>query len=124
MYSGVEYAAEHFSTEVKYLEKMGRHEHIVRIYECFNDETHLYSILEAAAGNAAEYAAYYNLPISCLRFVMHGLARGLAHVHSFDLVHRDIKPENVRSLAVCIACVPIPFDTPDVTCMSGPSLLP
>ena len=39
MYSGVEYAAEHFSTEVKYLEKMGRHEHIVRIYECFNDET-------------------------------------------------------------------------------------
>ena len=55
MYSGVEYAAEHFSTEVKHLEKMGRHEHIVRIYECgIVDASCMFLTMDFCAGGSLD----------------------------------------------------------------------
>ncbi|XP_071823589.1 aurora kinase C-like [Apostichopus japonicus] len=74
-----------------------RHQHILRLYGYFHDETRIYLILEYAPKGEV----YKNLQ-KCRRYddataakYMGQLAEALKYCHSRKVIHRDIKPENL-----------------------------
>jgi serine/threonine protein kinase len=50
---------------------------------------------QRVSAHCKELGAKKHLPDQVARRVLQDVARGLAHVHSVDIVHRDIKPENI-----------------------------
>ncbi|CAH1779539.1 unnamed protein product [Owenia fusiformis] len=74
-----------------------RHQHILRLYGYFYDNTRVYLILEYAPRGEL-----YKELQKCNRFeekrtatYIHQLASALQYCHSKKVIHRDIKPENL-----------------------------
>jgi eukaryotic-like serine/threonine-protein kinase len=72
------------------------HENVMRVYDYGEDEAGPFMALEWLPGGTLEDRLRQG-PLSPdeTRHVAQGMAAGLAHLHSRDLVHRDLKPANV-----------------------------
>lgn len=76
-----------------------RHERIVSMLECFEDEAHAYLVTELMPdGDLKEYIrklASPKLNEHVVRRIMFDLLSALAHLHEMGIVHLDIKPDNL-----------------------------
>lgn len=72
------------------------HPNIVRLQEFFQDNEHLYLVLELCKGGElfdiiVDRGAF---PESATARVLNQMLRGVSYIHSNDVVHRDMKAEN------------------------------
>eukprot|EP01103_Thecamoeba_quadrilineata_P014409 TRINITY_DN4299_c0_g1_i1.p1 TRINITY_DN4299_c0_g1~~TRINITY_DN4299_c0_g1_i1.p1 ORF type:complete len:687 (-),score=118.36 TRINITY_DN4299_c0_g1_i1:178-2238(-) len=77
--------------------KLINHPHVLRLYDVYDTEEHLYLILEhAEKGELFEYLLQKGSldPSDTLR-VFQQLIEGLDYCHSLGICHRDLKPENL-----------------------------
>nr|D7UQM5.1 RecName: Full=Aurora kinase; AltName: Full=ApAurora [Patiria pectinifera]BAJ10384.1 aurora kinase [Patiria pectinifera] len=76
-----------------------RHDHILRLYGYFYDDTRVYLILEYAARGElykemqAQKAGHFDEDRSAV--YIYQLAKALLYCHEKKVIHRDIKPENL-----------------------------
>ena len=77
----------------KKLMSMCDHPFVGRLLNTYRDETQLYMLLEFMQGG--QLCDVPKLSRRGVRFYAAGIALGVAHLHSMDIVHRDVKPENV-----------------------------
>ncbi|XP_071113696.1 serine/threonine-protein kinase pdik1l-A-like [Haliotis cracherodii] len=82
--------------EVNIHEQLPYHRNIVRFIECFKREFKLYIVLEfCSLGTLNDYIIRNDVSDQTLLYFMFDTARGLQHIHRYNIVHRDIKPDNV-----------------------------
>eukprot|EP00754_Rhynchopus_humris_P006591 Rhum_TRINITY_DN13154_c0_g1::Rhum_TRINITY_DN13154_c0_g1_i1::g.57482::m.57482/K08817/CCRK; cell cycle related kinase len=85
--------------ELKALQRVQPHEHILGLYEAFPHGAHIclvtdllhtdvHALLHALPGR-------YQLPADVVKSLLVGLLKGLAHIHDNGLIHRDLKPSNL-----------------------------
>lgn len=71
---------------------------IVKLYETYNSEQHLYFLLELALGGEL-YATYNKKNLwgseKCAKFYVAGTLFAFEHLHSKKIIFRDLKPENL-----------------------------
>eukprot|EP01062_Namystynia_karyoxenos_P056034 TRINITY_DN46_c1_g3_i1.p1 TRINITY_DN46_c1_g3~~TRINITY_DN46_c1_g3_i1.p1 ORF type:complete len:578 (+),score=126.16 TRINITY_DN46_c1_g3_i1:123-1856(+) len=85
--------------EMKALQRLQPHPHILRLCEAFPHGSHLCLVTELLTTDLA--AVLRNLPgccpigEACAKTVMQQLLRGVAHMHAHGLMHRDLKPANL-----------------------------
>lgn len=72
------------------------HPHIVKMYECFEDEDALWIVLELCPGGElfARIASAGPIPETGARPMFRQMLYGVGYLHSRRVVHRDLKPEN------------------------------
>lgn len=74
-----------------------QHESVVRLYEVYESEDHVYLVLELLRGGELYRFLKVSPPFSedrCAK-VIFKLLRGVAHIHEKGILHRDLKPENL-----------------------------
>ncbi|KAL9939748.1 hypothetical protein V8E36_001565 [Tilletia maclaganii] len=73
-----------------------RHPNINRILDMYEDDDHLYMILELQQIDLFGYIQNWGpLPIPTAKFVFFQLICAVKHLHDRGVSHRDIKPENI-----------------------------
>nr|CAD2193015.1 unnamed protein product [Meloidogyne enterolobii] len=82
--------------EVRILETLNPHPHIVPLIEAISDQFHYYIVLEKIGrrgiiGSVKKNGKIYRNSTE----IMTQLVSSLRHMHSKDIVHRDLKPENI-----------------------------
>ena len=86
---------ERFRREARSLAGLA-HENVMRVFDYGEAETGPFMALEwLPNGTLEDRLARGALPPAETRRIAHGIAAGLAHLHSRGLVHRDLKPANV-----------------------------
>ena len=86
---------ERFRREARSLAGLA-HENVMRVFDYGEAETGPFMALEwLPNGTLEDRLARGALPPVETRRIAHGIAAGLAHLHSRGLVHRDLKPANV-----------------------------
>lgn len=73
-----------------------RHDGVVRLVELFENNEHLYLVMELCGQELFEFIDRNGpLPESDTRLLIRKLVRTVAYLHTQCIVHRDIKPENI-----------------------------
>ncbi|KAJ3445031.1 protein kinase [Anaeramoeba flamelloides] len=79
------------------IQKLINHPNVLKIYDVYETETHLFLILEYVSGGEL-----FDYIIGCervdstqSRIFFQQIIYGLEQVHSFSISHRDLKPENL-----------------------------
>ncbi|KAI8338256.1 kinase-like domain-containing protein [Chlamydoabsidia padenii] len=74
-----------------------RHESILRMYGYFQDEQHVYLVLECAYHGSLYSRLVKKGPFSELttRQCIYQMTNALSYLHKHGIIHRDIKPENI-----------------------------
>ena len=86
---------ERFRREARSLAALA-HENVMRVFDYGEDAAGPFMALEwLPGGTLDDRLAAGALPSAETARIAHGLAAGLAHLHSRGLVHRDLKPANV-----------------------------
>lgn len=86
---------ERFRREARSLAALA-HENVMRVFDYGEDAAGPFMALEwLPGGTLDDRLAAGALPPAETARIAHGLAAGLAHLHSHGLVHRDLKPANV-----------------------------
>lgn len=76
------------------MEKVGEHENCVRLIEHFESKSLFYIVMEKCDGSLTEKLEEARVDEVDIVRLFWEMLRGIAHVHSVELVHRDIKPSN------------------------------
>jgi serine/threonine protein kinase len=73
------------------------HPNLVRLYDCFADHAHLYLFVELGCEGHLYELLKRNRKVSeeAISIVVREVARGIAYMHSQNVLHRDIKLENI-----------------------------
>lgn len=82
--------------EITIMRKL-QHPHIIKLQETFEDEKHIYMVLELCSGGElfSSMAEAGGLPQSDAVKLMHQMAAALHYLHGeVGICHRDIRPEN------------------------------
>lgn len=75
---------------------LGKHQHVVRYYSAWSEDSHMIIQNEYCNGGAlADRVAQEALSIVEIRRLLLHVAEGLRYIHSEGLVHLDIKPGNI-----------------------------
>lgn len=73
------------------------HPHIVKIYEYFEDESHIFIVMEFLDGgelfDKIKEKEFFSENQS--RRLMESLLKAVNYLHKQNIVHRDLKPENI-----------------------------
>ena len=78
--------------------KIAQHPNIIKLYDVFENEHHIYIIMEyCSGGDLLSYFENHNyvLPESKVCEIIHKLSMAVYYLHSYGIVHRDLKPENI-----------------------------
>ena len=78
--------------------KIAQHPNIIKLYDVFENEQHIYIIMEyCSGGDLLSYFESHNyvLPESKVCEIIHKLSMAVYYLHSYGIVHRDLKPENI-----------------------------
>ena len=78
--------------------KIAQHPNIIKLYDVFENEHHIYIIMEyCSGGDLLSYFESHNyvLPESKVCEIIHKLSMAVYYLHSYGIVHRDLKPENI-----------------------------
>lgn len=73
------------------------HPHVVRLYESFDDDEHLYLVLELCRGGNLHERLMTHGGKMCeqeVAVLMKQMISAVQHLHLRGIVHRDVKPEN------------------------------
>ena len=91
------YGKQEVMTEKKALIALEGHPSFVSLHFTFQDEDHLYLVIELAGGGALfdEIKRLGSCHMSCARWLTAELVNALEFMHSKRIVHRDLKPENI-----------------------------
>uniref|UniRef100_A0A1I8B3A1 non-specific serine/threonine protein kinase n=1 Tax=Meloidogyne hapla TaxID=6305 RepID=A0A1I8B3A1_MELHA len=83
--------------EIRILEALNPHPHIVPLIEAISDQFHYYIILEKLEGGELLDRLRKMEKFTEIQAaeIMTQLVSSLRHMHSKDIVHRDLKPENI-----------------------------
>uniref|UniRef100_A0A915N8M7 Ribosomal protein S6 kinase n=1 Tax=Meloidogyne javanica TaxID=6303 RepID=A0A915N8M7_MELJA len=83
--------------EVRILETLNPHPHIVPLIEAISDQFHYYIVLEKLEGGELLDRLRRMEKFTEIQAaeIMTQLVSSLRHMHSKDIVHRDLKPENI-----------------------------
>jgi non-specific serine/threonine protein kinase len=73
------------------------HEHIVRCYDVFRTETHIYMVLEYCPhGDLSQFITQKRkVPEQTVTDIMDQILSGYRHLASLKILHRDLKPSNI-----------------------------
>ena len=78
---------------------MCNHPNIIKIYACFEDEEHIYIIMELASDKTLYTLLRKDKKFSekIVKKYIRDVLRAFKYLHSFDppILHRDLKPENL-----------------------------
>ena len=73
------------------------HPHVVKYVQSFEDEKHLYIIMEYIKGSdlfsEMEFLGVYDEKKAAK--LIHTVLEAINHIHSNGVVHRDLKPDNI-----------------------------
>eukprot|EP01065_Artemidia_motanka_P020358 TRINITY_DN2435_c0_g2_i1.p1 TRINITY_DN2435_c0_g2~~TRINITY_DN2435_c0_g2_i1.p1 ORF type:complete len:355 (+),score=124.28 TRINITY_DN2435_c0_g2_i1:85-1149(+) len=84
--------------------EIGIHEHvdhpdIVRLLDTFEDDTHVYLVMERMAGGELLSRLIKEFPQGYgedkAKHIIRGVLEGVRYLHKQGIVHRDLKPENI-----------------------------
>jgi len=83
--------------EVKILKALS-HPHVIKIYDTYETEQHLYLVLELITGGdlfdkIVDQKCGYSEPRA--RTIFGQILNAISYLHSNNIVHRDLKPENI-----------------------------
>jgi serine/threonine protein kinase len=78
--------------------KMCQHPNIIRLLDLFENEDHIYIVMELLVGG--DLFTYlekrnFSIPEKRAKELAHQIATALYYLHSFGIAHRDLKPENI-----------------------------
>jgi serine/threonine protein kinase len=85
-----------FEREARILARL-EHKNLIRIYEFFEEQEHLFLVMEYAAGESlADKIEYMSIvPVEKAVDWVAQACEGLSHAHSQGVVHRDLSPDNI-----------------------------
>nr|PIM02530.1 calcium-dependent protein kinase [Toxoplasma gondii COUG] len=88
-------AMEHAEDEVLLLQRLD-HPNIIKVYECFEDYTYVYIVMELCRGGDLYDAILRRMPFDevATAVLMHQIFSAVHYCHCKYVAHRDIKPEN------------------------------
>lgn len=72
------------------------HPNIVRLYTYFQDQKHIYLVMELCSKRLIEKGLKRDLTRA--KSLLRQLAAGLQYLHACNFIHRDIKPDNIMLL--------------------------
>ena len=78
--------------------KIAQHPNIIKLYDVFENEHHIYIIMEyCSGGDLLSYFESHNYVLSESKVceIIHKLSMAVYYLHSYGIVHRDLKPENI-----------------------------
>ncbi|KAF9051574.1 AGC/PDK1 protein kinase [Panaeolus papilionaceus] len=77
--------------------KQTHHPGVVRLHHCFQDNTHLYFVLDLATNGdlKAQVLNLGSISLNCARYYIAQLVDAVLFLHDSGIAHRDIKPENI-----------------------------
>ncbi|ORC90299.1 myosin light chain kinase, partial [Trypanosoma theileri] len=83
--------------EIRVMEKIGHHPHVVGLIDHFESESRIYLVLDLLNGgmlfNHIVRLSHYSEKSAA--DLVKNLLSALAHIHSKGIIHRDLKPENL-----------------------------
>uniref|UniRef100_A0A2N9GMY3 Protein kinase domain-containing protein n=1 Tax=Fagus sylvatica TaxID=28930 RepID=A0A2N9GMY3_FAGSY len=84
-------------TEPKILQLLSSHPNIIKLYDLYEDDTHLHMVLDLCSSADLHHRVVTRLliPEPEAASVMVQLFQALLHCHTHGVAHRDIKPENI-----------------------------
>jgi len=87
----------YIENEINILKKIGDHANIVKLFECYGTDTHIFLILELLEGGELLDRIVKSGAYSEARASEHlrRIASALFHLHTKNVIHRDLKPENL-----------------------------
>ncbi len=96
MYAQDEQFKERFEREARILARL-ENPNVIRIYEFFQEQDHLFLVMEYAAGESLADKLDYShiIPVDKAVFWIAQACSGLAHAHANGIVHRDLSPDNL-----------------------------
>lgn len=78
------------------IQKILRHEHIVKMHTSFEKDGYLYIVLEYIKhGNLFEFMRKRKLTQEQILDIFYQILTAIDYLHDKQILHRDIKPENV-----------------------------
>lgn len=80
--------------EVKILKTLN-HENIIELKEAFRKKGKIYLVCEYVEKNLLEILEEGPITPQQVRHYTYHLLKGIAYMHSINIIHRDVKPENV-----------------------------
>lgn len=90
------YSVKRLDSEIAVMSRLN-HQHIVRLYETFRTEEHVYLVMELVLGmDLFEMVlAKQGLQEDEAAFIFRQICQAVSYMHERGVIHRDIKPENV-----------------------------
>ncbi|KEG13520.1 myosin light chain kinase [Trypanosoma grayi] len=125
--------------EIRVMERVGFHPHVVRLIDYYKTEKHIYLVLDLLTGGML-FSRIVELSHYSERYaanLVRNFLSALAHIHSKGIIHRDLKPENlllrhskgssINRLSyhsdVCIADFGLAGTIPSRVCCGSPSYI-
>ena len=82
-------------TEIHILRECGDHEHILRLFDVYDEKSQVLLVLELATGGDLMHRVSQRPEDVCAATAMTQICQALRYLHTKKVVHRDIKPENI-----------------------------